>query len=654
MYVNIFNENYRIVINMHYIKVAIAKAHTSRRLFTYSSSSVIKSGSVIKVPFGKKTVIGIVISQDSKPQFAVKNIYEVTTYRLPNQSVSLMLWMFEYYPDDFGIISQLFLPNQLTAKPKPYTTEAYESTSKPLLKPTSEQQLALDIIKKNRSRILLHGDTGSGKTRVFLEAAKRQLDNGKSVMILTPEIGLTPQLVDELKKYLNYPVVLSHSSLTNAHRQSIWQYALASAKPTVYVGPRSALFLPISNLGLIVIDEAHDSSYKQSQAPRYYSLHVAGQLANLHHAQLIQSTATPNVEDYETAKAHKFTIARMKETAAGTKTSHIHIVDATKRDNFTTNPNLSDGLIEAMDIALKNKQQSMLFLNRRGSARLIQCSQCGWQAVCPNCNLSLVYHHDLHQIKCHTCGHHQTVILNCPVCNNIDIQYKSIGTKALAESVQKLFPTAVLKRFDADSINEDQYYKNIDSLKTGGVDIIIGTQIITKGIDLPKLSVVGIVSADTSLNLPDYRAEEITFQQLYQASGRAIRGHQTSKIFIQTRLAEHKVVSAVKHRSWEEFYRYEIKKRRRFHYPPFCFLSIFKIYKKTPRLAEQKSQAIAELLRREPNLSVLGPSPSFYEKTKRGWAWQIVVKSKQRSTIIQASQKLPKEWIIDTDSVSIL
>jgi primosomal protein N' (replication factor Y) (superfamily II helicase) len=640
---------------MYYCEMAIIKAHTGKKLFTYQSYTKLSMGDVYKVPFGKKELLAIVVTVVSKPTFATKTITTPLLYSLPKTSVTLMLWMFNYYPEDNGQIAKLFVPFASIDQHKTVLPDIKKGLGQPLPPATQEQSVIIKQIRGSKNkRVLLHGDTGTGKTHVFIEIAKKIISQGQSVLILTPEIGLTPQLTDDLVRYLPVPVILTHSALTPVQRRRIWQWVLSNDQPTVYIGPRSALFLPFTNLGLIVIDEAHDNSYKQLQSPKYQSLQVAGQLANLHDCLLVQSTATPNVEHYEIAKAHHFNILRMTETAAGQHTAQTHIIDINNRELFSQSPHLSDPLIAAIKQTLLKHEQVMLFLNRRGSARLVQCQQCDWQALCPNCNLPLIYHHDLHKIRCHTCGYQKAAPHHCPKCASLDIVFKVIGTKSLADHVQILFPRAVIARFDADSESDQQYYQFIHELKTGKIDIIVGTQLISKGIDLPNLGIVGVINADSGLNIPDYRAEETTFQQLYQVTGRAVRGHRQSQLFIQTRVPEHSIIQAVKKRSWTDFYTYELAHRQAYDYPPMTHLAILKVTAKNSAKAAAKCHALAEQLKPLSNIKVLGPSPSFYEKTAKGYTWQIILKSPNRNNLMKVIEKLPAGWLVDIDPTSVL
>ncbi len=640
---------------MVYVDVALARVFTGGKFYSYSSNVLLKKGQIIKVPYGKKSAYGIVMSIVKKPTFKTKPIIQELPFAVPEESTQLLQWMIDYYPDDTGIITQLFIPANFSKSSKDIVNPSELGLGKDLPIANIEQKQALKtILNSKNKRILLRGDTGSGKTRVFIEKIQSVIKSGQSVLVLTPEIGLTPQLHDDLIKYVDAPILLTHSDLSDTRRRKIWQYAIASNNPSVFVGPRSALFLPINNLGLIVIDEAHDKSYKQGQSPRYYGLHIAGKLASLHNASLLQSTATPNVDDYEIAVAHKFKVITMTEQAAGSKPNIIKLIDLSEREGFHKSPYLSDELVDSITEALKNNQQVMLFLNRRGSARLIQCSNCGWQAKCQKCGIPMIYHHDNHHIKCHWCNSSQKTPYNCPECGSVDLTFKVIGTKSLVEHVSLLFPGARIKRFDADSSTKDKYHLNIQSIKNHEVDIVIGTQLISKGLDLAELGVVGVINADTGMNLPDYKAEESTFQQLYQVSGRAGRGRILSKTFIQTRLIDHPVMISVSNHSWQSFYDYEMPKRKKYLYPPFCYLALFTTRNKSSTKAEQKCQKAIDNLSKMPGLQILGPSPSYYEKSNDNYHWQFIVKAKNRDILLCAARKIPADFSLDINPTSLL
>lgn len=640
---------------MAFIEVSIVAPHTSRRFYTYETTSDVTIGMVIQVPFGKKNAFGIIRNIVKKPTFTTKEIIQTTTLQLSSEALQLLTWMEQFYPYDFGDISNLFIPPNVVTKSRESSNKIAKHTIKESLPPLNADQLqALKIIQNNK-HVLLHGDTGTGKTRVFLEQANTALAQGKSVLILTPEIGLTPQLEQTIKDTCAAPVYVIHSQKTAAHRKKIWQIAQSTTEPTLYIGPRSSLFLPYKNLGLIVVDEAHDNSYKSMQNPKYSGVYIAAQLAKIHSAHFVQSTATPNVSDYSIITNKQIPIARMTTIAAGAEALAIGaVIDMTDKTEFTKHRLLSNSLIAAISNALSKNEQSMLFLNRRGSARVVQCNTCGHIEICPTCGLPLTFHHDTHTMSCHVCATNYKAKSQCSNCSSVDLLYFSPGTKGLEQEIAQLFPKARIARFDLDVSAKDSIHRRLAELQSGEFDIIIGTQLISKGFDLPSLSVVGVLNADTGFAIPDYRAEEITFQQLYQVTGRVGRGHTLSTFFIQTRQPTHPVIEAALERNWQKFYEYELHKRKQFSYPPFTYLALISITKAKSATAQSTAQKIAKELAATKHISILGPSPSYHETAQGGSTWQLLLKSPSRSAIVTALQTIPSEWSIDVDPTSVL
>ncbi|MBP7821034.1 primosomal protein N' [Candidatus Saccharibacteria bacterium] len=638
-----------------YIEVVVCKTKTSRRLFTYSTQKTISQGDIVSVPFGKNTFPAICINVVNKPTFKTKEIANVYDLSIPSSQLKLLEWMLEFYPDDFGLIGSQFLPANLSVKPRLTNPNIITGKNTPLPKPTNQQLLALNELSKN-NKVILHGSTGSGKTRVFTEKIIESLECGKSVLVITPEIGLTPQLVYDIEKHVNAPVIASHSQLNPAERRRIWDYANSNNHPpTVFVGPRSSIFIPIQKLGLIVIDEFHDQSLKQQNSPRYQTLHVTAKLASIYNCPVILSSATPNVGDLYQMSKSSYKVVVMDQLAVANKPAIGQIIDTNNREQFKKSKYLSEQILSSISSCLSRGEQSMLMLNRRGSARLVKCSNCSWQALCNICGLPLTYHHDNFTLSCHGCGKNTPAPKNCPKCGSLDITFKTIGTKALEEHVKMLFPKAKIIRFDSDVSASEQLHRNIAEIKEGQVDIIIGTQLISKGIDLPKLGMVGVVSADAGLALPDFSAEESLFQQLYQVTGRVGRGHRNSEFFIQTGNPDHPVMQSALNRDYQAFYNYEVNKREMFKYPPFCYLALVKVSKKTASNAEKTALKISAELAKNKNITILGPSPSFYEKSSAGYTWQIIIKSPKRSEILKSLEKLPANDItIDIDPVSLL
>jgi primosomal protein N' (replication factor Y) len=424
----------------------------------------------------------------------------------------------------------------------------------------------------------------------------------------------------------------------------------------VIVGPRSALFAPIKNIGLVVVDEAHDNAYKQDQSPYYHALRVAGKLAQIHEAQLIFGTATPLVSEYFILETKKIPILRLTEIAAGNAApAEITVIDAHDRTGYTKNPYLSDALIESLAQKLKNKEQSLVFLNRRGTARLVMCQKCNWQALCPRCSLPLTYHSDSHSMRCHTCGYKEVAPTICPICSSTEVVYKSIGTKALTTMLQSIFPDAQIQRFDTDNAQDEKLERHYDSVLAGNVDILVGTQILVKGLDLPKLSLVGIIAADSSLYFPDYTAEEQTYQLLSQVIGRVGRGHRQSNVVIQTYNTSGKSLNAVLNKNWIEFYQQQLSERRQYFFPPFCYVMKLSCSRKTQASAMKNAQALVEKLKTSGlRIEVTGPSPRFIEQTNGNYNWQIIVKATQRIELIKALSLLPANWTYNLDPTNLL
>lgn len=652
-------------MNVYYkVLVGSAQYHGNEAL-TYSYDSELPLNAIVRVPLQKMSALGIVIQKVSEPAFPTKNILEAYDLpALPATLPKLVQWLREYYPAPLGATTLAVLPSQLNPKyfseiPVLQKPVEIQASSLPAL--TAEQNSVLASITKPDTYIL-HGDTGTGKTRVYIELARRSIADKKSVIILTPEISLTSQLAQSFQNVFNDRVVVVHSGLTPKARQFTWLKILQSTEPLIVLGPRSALFSPVSSVGLIVVDESHEPAYKQEQAPHYQAVRVASQLAQLHQATLILGSATPSISDYFIAEQKNKTILRMHESAM--KNNHqddskitTQIIDLKNRDNFTRSQYLSDALIHSIKNSLAKNEQSLLYLNRRGTARVILCNQCGWQAVCPHCDLPLTYHHDVHTLQCHTCGFHQGVPTSCPECGNTDIVFKVVGTKAIEEEVRRLFPQARVMRFDTDNKKAERFEQHYQSVRSGDVDILVGTQLLAKGLDLPKLTTLGVVIADTSLTFPDYSSEERTYQLLNQVIGRVGRGHSAQeRIIVQSYDPERPVIQAALASDYAAFYKTELAERELFTFPPFCFALKLACRRASNKAAEKASEqflyAIQQL--RLP-LLIDGPAPSFHALVAGKYEWQLIIKSKHRNALLEVIHALPKSgWTYDIDPINLL
>lgn len=636
--------------------VATSRYHKPEPL-TYRANYKLLPGAVILVPMTRWQCLAVVESPTTKPSFNVKEITSNLDIVLPKHLLELRNWLQLYYPSPSGMITQHFLPSILSQKlPK---SPEYKSTKPNKLKLpglTKEQSLALGIIKSQGS-YLIHGETGSGKTRVYQEITKRTLDAGKSAIILTPEISLTAQLYDNFEKIFGGIVILFHSHLTPKERLSSWLRIIQATEPVIVIGTRSALFSPIRKLGLIVVDEAHEPAYKEEQGTHYHALRVASKLAELQKATLLIGSATPSVTDYYIAQEKAIPIIRLKQPAVKkvNDSKQPVIVDIKDRSLFTQASHLSNPLIEAMKLALQKKEQILLFLNRRGTAHVILCQSCGWQAMCPNCDTPLIYHGDNHTMRCHICNYSQKTVTVCPVCNGTDLIFKSSGTKAIVSEVEKLFPNARVQRFDTDNKKAERFEAHYENINSGNIDILIGTQTLAKGLDIKNLSVVGVITADTSLYIPDFMAEERTYQLISQVIGRTSRGSTHGQAIIQTYNPSSSVLRSALNKEWPTFYKHEIEERKKYLFPPFCYLLKLTVCRKTPDSAQATANSLVDSLQKEHLLIIInGPSPSFHHKHGSQFEWQLIVKAKSRSELQKVIQLLPANWSYDLDPTNLL
>lgn len=634
-------------------------ARANDHVFTYHHAAPLAVGTIVKISIGKRSASGVVMEAlAKKPAFATKSITEIVSAKpIPSPLVHLASWMSEYYATHLATVWQAMLPSGLQKQRRALLKSAPHPLRKRVkIVLNDDQRRALLLINgRQTSTFFVHGVTGSGKTQVYIEAVKHVSRKGKSAIVLVPEISLTPQLVAEFGNHFQN-LIVTHSGLSESERHQLWLKALKNdAEPVVVIGPRSALFMPLANLGIIVVDECHEQSYKQEQAPRYSALRAASVLAKAHEAKLVLGSATPSVADYYLAQSAKAPILRLAKPAAQLQPVNIEVVDLTKRANFTKHRFLSDCLLGAMQEALAKKYQILLFHNRRGTAPTTICEHCGWVAHCPTCFLPLTLHADKHALACHLCGFHNKIPPSCPDCGEPTIIFKGIGTKLIENEVTRLFPTAKIARFDADTAQENAVHHRYQELYDGSIDILIGTQMLAKGLDLPRLSLVGVVQADNGLVLPDYTSEEKVFQLLYQVIGRAGRGEHAGEVIIQTYQPEHPVVKAAIARDYKGFYTSQIRQREAGHFPPFRHLLKLTCSYKTEAGAINASQKYAALLRKEnPNLEILGPTPSFHERLGGGYRWQLVVKTQKRSDAVAIAQKIPAGWQADLDPATLL
>ena len=603
----------------------------------------LQPGSIVRVPLGRQTVTGIVWQIVKDPGFPTKPITALLyDTPLPKHLLDSIKWLGDYYLAPLPQVASLVLPTGIEKQRRKCPYEQCNNKKVAQIPLNSHQRSALQHLKDCQSTTkLLHGITGSGKTNIYLELTKETLKNHQSVILLVPEIALTSQLVQNFQPFS--PKIL-HSRLTESERHQIWEQILANTKtnPEVIIGARSALFAPVKNLGLILIDEAHESAYYQENTPKYSAIRLASHLAKTANATCILGSATPNVTDYYLAKKQNACVELTEKAKPSAIRPKITIIDLKNRDHFTKNRYFSTPLLNQITKNLENHHQTLIFHNRRGSAPLTLCEKCGWQALCPTCFLPLTLHTDAFQLLCHTCGYKTPVPLKCPSCGALDVIHKGFGTKLLEQELKKLFKTAKIIRFDADNSKSDTLDHKYQAVKNGDYDIIIGTQTIAKGLDLPNLATVGVVQADAGLSLPDYAAEERTFHLLTQVLGRIGRGHLAeANAYIQTFQPNHPAVTTALAENYEQFASYTLKKRAKSAFPPFKYLAKLSLTYKTEQTTLKNIQKYYNLLRKNPKITTSTPVPAFHEQSKKGYTWEIILKSSSRAALVSTLKTLP-------------
>lgn len=635
--------------------------HGSHGSLTYSSDLELPVGSLVTVPVGKKTdVPAVVIKSVAKPTFATREIIAlIENQPMPISLVNLADWISQFYATHPVTTWQTILPRGLTrSRRKKENLMIHPERIRTQIVLNDQQQATLAAIRSQPSATaILHGITGSGKTQVYIELAKKTVGEDKSTIVLVPEIALTSQLIAEFTPHFE-TVIVTHSTMTEAERHTTWKSILNATEPLVIIGPRSALFSPVRDLGLIVIDESHEPTFKQEQSPRYSALRAAAKLAEFAQARLVLGSATPGIADYYLAQSSNRPILKMTRSARPNVVQpDVTVVDMTKKTHFGRHRFISTKMIDTITHALKNNHQALIFHNRRGTAPTTLCESCGWNALCPHCFVPLTLHADKFHLRCHICNLTDRVPTNCPECGRTDVIHKGIGTKLLEQELTKLFPQAKIARFDGDTHSDEKLDKQYQVLYDGDIDIIIGTQVVAKGLDLPKLRVVGVIQADAGLALPDYQSTERTFQLIYQVCGRVGRNEHPSSVIVQSYQPTHPAVSLGISRDYDGFYEYAIAERKRSNFPPFRHLAKMVCSYKTEQSAIEASRKLVRELRKAApsRVEILGPAPAFYERVRDSYRWQITLKSPVRADLVELMQHLPPtHWQYELDPASLL
>ena len=513
------------------------------------------------------------------------------------------------------------------------------------LKFTEEQEEAYTkvsnaIEKQEYKKYLLYGVTGSGKTEIYLQLIEKVINEGKSAIMLVPEISLTPQMINRfIERFGKDIIAVLHSKLSVGERYDSWE-RIENGEARIVIGARSAIFAPVCNLGIIIIDEEHDSSYKSEMAPRYNAKEVATQIAKYNNIPLLLGSATPDIVTFYKAQNEDIELLKLSKRANNSSLPNVQVVDLKQELANGNRTMISVKLYKLIQENLKNKKQTILFLNRRGFSTFVMCRDCGYVAKCKNCNISLTYHKKEEKLKCHYCGYEEEIHKICPECGSKKIKYFGTGTQKLELEINKIFPTASTIRMDIDTVTKKNSHEEIlEKFNKDKIDILIGTQMIVKGHHFPNVTLVGVVSADGSLNIDDYRASERTFDILVQVAGRAGRENLQGNVIIQTYNPDNYSIQYAKKQNYDEFYNVEIKLRNQLRYPPFCDIIMFGISGETEEIvsktAEKLYRNLKEQIEKEPIIAnVLKPLPAPIDKIKNRYRWRIIIKAKVNDKLI--------------------
>lgn len=519
------------------------------------------------------------------------------------------------------------------------------------------QQNAYDGIRQafvGKDVVLLHGVTSSGKTELYIKFIQEILDKGQQVLYLLPEIALTTQTINRLKKYFGERVGVYHSRFNENERVEIWNKVLIRGKTgdsggssyDIILGARSAVFLPFSNLGLVIVDEEHDSSYKQYEpSPRYNGRDAALYLAHLHGAKTILGSATPSIESYYNCQEGKYALVEMTERYRNMEMPEISVVNLREEIRWKKmKSHFTSILVKQLENALEKGEQAIIFQNRRGFSLRLECEACGWMPTCRNCDVTLVYHKQNQQLRCHYCGYTTFIPEKCPECKGISLKMKGFGTEKVEEELGLLFPKARITRMDLDTTRtRHSHQKIINDLEERKIDILVGTQMVTKGLDFENVSTVSILDADNMLGFPDFRSAERSFQLMAQVSGRSGRKNKRGQVIIQTYNPKHPVILDVVNHDYKAMYEQQLVDRRKFKYPPFYRLVLVKIKHKDAAVLNKASDELAKRLRKLFGNRVLGPEYPLVSRIMNYYLKQIIVKIERSTSQTEMKKKLMQE-----------
>lgn len=524
----------------------------------------------------------------------------------------------------------------------PYKHHHFEKSEALTLLPDQQTACEKIIEARKQETFLIHGVTGSGKTEIYLQTIEAKLKEGKEAIVLVPEISLTPQMVERFKSRFGSEVAVLHSALSSGEKYDEWR-KIERKEARVVVGARSAVFAPFENLGIIIIDEEHEASYKQEDNPRYHARDVAIWRAMKYQCPVVLGSATPSLESFARAKKGVYTLIELPSRVNDRAMPEVNVVDMREELRKENRTEFSTELLEKIKDRIAKKEQTVLMLNRRGYSSFVMCRDCGYVVECPNCDISQTYHQASNKMKCHYCGHEEAVPKKCPSCEGEHIRYFGTGTQKVEESLTKLIPEARVIRMDVDTTRtKGAHEKLLRSFRNHEADILLGTQMIAKGLDFPDITLVGVLNADTMLHLPDFRASERTFQLLTQVSGRAGRHERTGEVVVQSYNPEHYSIEFAKKHDFIGFYHHEMQLRKMGAYPPFYYLSMINVSDENEMKAIRTIQEMVNFLRGKlgPEAVILGPVPSPIARIKNKYRYQCIIKYKIEPNLKQELKTL--------------
>lgn len=654
---------------------------------TYLSSTEFEPqrGQKVTVPLGRRKASGVLLGPESKQSAMTLRSIESLDAELPSlpeAHLQWLEWLAQYYYYPIGSVVHLAYP--------PLKKKSPRKSSRPPVIPqlaqesplalTPEQAQCFESIRqhlKGFSTHLIYGVTGSGKTEVYLQILQEVLESGKSGLVLVPEISLTPQLIQRFAKRFGNQIAALHSQLTDRERTNQW-WEVNEGKKKILIGARSALFCPIPNLGMIIVDEEHEPSFKQDEKLKYHGRDAAIMLAKAHQCPILLGSATPSLESWKNAQDGKYQLHRLKNRVEDRALPNIEIIDLRKSKGEEKPKHipfwLSEQLYQRMIENLESQNQVALFLNRRGMAQVVLCPSCGYSYECPNCDINLTLHGSSHLI-CHYCDYHENLKSTCPDCREGEIKASGLGTELVEQDLRKLFPDKKIARADRDEIQSRlEMEQLISDMESGEIDILIGTQMIAKGLDFPKLKLVGLLLADVGFNFPDFRATERSFQLITQMSGRSGRhikkGESPGEVIIQTYNTEHDSLLFAQKHDFEGFAEKELMHRTQLHYPPIGKLLSFRIQgtqldkvQLTCQRLLKRAQHLKQKFTPYLGLEILGPAQAPLTKLRGQFRYHFLVKASQAQTLNAFARQILSDpsWIeggtrilIDVDPIHLL